>query len=81
MVVAPCGADSVRLEVVDNGPGRAAPPGVKPTGSGLLGLQERARALGGAVAAARTRDGGYRLSVTLPATGRRDGLGAGLAAP
>lgn len=60
-------AASVRLEVVDNGPARPRPGGTASPGTGLVGLRERARRLGGSVDAGRTPDGGFRLAVTLPA--------------
>jgi two-component system, NarL family, sensor histidine kinase DesK len=74
--VAPSEGGGVCLEVVDNGPHRPTPQGAPAAGSGLLGLSERARLLGGSVEAGQTGDGGYRLAVTLPA--RRGGaLGRG----
>jgi two-component system sensor histidine kinase DesK len=59
------------LEILDDGPpSRAqspvlADPGTGP-GSGLAGLAERARAVGGRVEAAPRPGGGFRLAVTVP---------------
>jgi signal transduction histidine kinase len=65
---------AVSLLVSDNGLGDT-PDG--PPGFGLLGLQERARQLGGQFSAEPGPDGGYRLLVTLPVTA---GEPAGVAA-
>lgn len=67
-------AERVRVEV-DNGPGRpgvgaAQPPG---TGSGLVGVQERVRLLGGALWTGRAADGGFRLAANLPVRPALDG--------
>ena len=53
------------VEVVDDGAGGRAGPGLS-TGHGLLGLQERARAVGGQLTAAPEPGGGFRVSATLP---------------
>lgn len=55
-------ASTARLEVRDDGHASAAPDG-----AGLLGMRERARALGGDVV--RESGGGTRLRVTLPIAG------------
>jgi signal transduction histidine kinase len=61
-VVVDHGTDAVRVEIV-NGRGEPARPG---GGLGLIGVRERVRLLGGEIAAAATRDGGYRLAADLP---------------
>jgi signal transduction histidine kinase len=53
----------VRLELVDNGVGRAAPAG---GGFGLTGLRERLELLGGTVEAANRLEGGFALNVEVP---------------
>jgi signal transduction histidine kinase len=57
---------AVSLLISDNGLG-ATHDG--PTGFGLLGLQERARLLGGRFSAGSAADGGYRLWIALPTDG------------
>ncbi|WP_367183052.1 hypothetical protein [uncultured Cellulomonas sp.] len=61
--------DAQLLLSVTNAPPRAAPPHPRAagTGSGLLGMRERAAAAGGAAAHEPTHDGGFRVTVTLPA--------------
>lgn len=57
----------VRVTVVDDGPGprQTSPPGG--TGTGLVGLRERAELLGGELTAGPTEDGpGFRLAASLP---------------
>ncbi len=54
--------DAARMAVTDDGRGGAAPEG----GSGLLGLRDRARALGGDLAVADGPTGGTCLVVTIP---------------
>lgn len=54
--------DTVRLEIVNDGV-RVQPAG---TGSGLDGLAERARAIGGSVSAGITDNGRFRLLVEVP---------------
>lgn len=58
---------------VSNGPGEAgprAPGGARADGSfGLVGLRERAEALGGGIEAGPTAEGCWRLRVVLPAEG------------
>jgi two-component system sensor histidine kinase DesK len=63
-------ADSVRaaVEVADDGVGSAATNGH--LGSGLAGLEQRARDVGGAVEAGSPPEGGFRLLVTVPASRR-----------
>lgn len=51
------------IEVADDGPGRPGAPG---TGSGLLGMRERAALFGGTVEAGRSADGGWHVEARLP---------------
>jgi two-component system sensor histidine kinase DesK len=75
--------DAAVAEIADDGVG--APPAVglvdggapgatlarlRPTGSGLAGLAERVRALGGDLSAGQVRPCGFRLRVTIPISGR-----------
>jgi two-component system sensor histidine kinase DesK len=53
------------LEIADDG--RGAPP-TDPGGNGLTGLRERAQSIGGTVEAGAGADGGFRLTVRVPAT-------------
>ncbi|MEO3773329.1 sensor histidine kinase [Micromonospora sp. B9E7] len=53
--------DDVLIEVEDDGTG---PPGAP--GSGILGMQERARALGGSLTTGTRPDGGFRVRARLP---------------
>jgi len=50
-------AESVTLQVHDNGRGIAAEDLAKPQAFGILGMQERARSLGGSASARKTRSG------------------------
>jgi len=56
--------DWLRLRIRDNGPGHAAR---SRTGHGLLGMRERAAAVGGALQAGDTRGGGFCVEAELPA--------------
>jgi signal transduction histidine kinase len=56
--------DWLRLRIRDNGPGQAAR---SRTGHGLLGMRERAAAVGGALQAGDARGGGFRVEAELPA--------------
>ena len=60
--------DSAAVEVADDGVGPAVVNGH--SGSGLAGLEQRARDLGGAVEAGARPGGGFRLLVTVPASPR-----------
>ncbi len=64
------GPDSVELEIVDDGLGRPGPP-QRGGGLGLLGMRERAAALGGTVDAGPRSDSGWVVRVTVPATASR----------
>ena len=67
-------ADALRLRIRDNGPGQAAR---YHAGHGLLGMRERAAAVGGSLQAGDARGGGFCVEADLPAkvpdamTGRR----------
>ena len=58
-------ADAVRIEVVDDGVGAAAPGG----GHGLVGMRERAAMYGGSVEVGSLNDSGFAVRATLPAGG------------
>jgi signal transduction histidine kinase len=57
------GPDELAVEVTDDGPGAEDTSG---TGSGLLGMAERAAALGGHLEAGPRPDGGFRVAARLP---------------
>jgi signal transduction histidine kinase len=58
-------ADVLRVRIRDNGPG----PPVEPVGGhGLLGMRERAAAVGGQLRTGPTTIGGFLVEATLPAT-------------
>jgi signal transduction histidine kinase len=59
------GRSAVEVTVEDDGAGRPSAP--EHRGSGLLGLTERARALGGVLSAGNRPGGGFRVQATLPA--------------
>ncbi|MFG2953643.1 sensor histidine kinase [Streptomyces sp. NPDC048291] len=60
------GATALRVTVTDNGPPHAEKgPG---TGHGLIGMRERATAIGGTVTAGPRPEGGFRVSAALPFT-------------
>jgi signal transduction histidine kinase len=61
-------ADAVELEIADDGQGRKTPNG---TGSGLVGLRERAAIVGGELAAGPHADGGFSVRAELPYGGGR----------
>jgi len=60
--------DALRLRIRDDGPG---PPAVQPgqlhSGHGLLGMRERAAAVGGELSAGAAAGGGFLVQATLPA--------------
>jgi signal transduction histidine kinase len=58
-------ADALRLRVRDNGPG--PPPAAPPGGHGLLGMRERAAAVGGELRTGAGAGGGFVVEVRLPA--------------
>jgi signal transduction histidine kinase len=55
--------DVLRLRIRDNGPGLAA----RHTGHGLLGMRERAAAVGGSLQTGPAPGGGFRIEAELPA--------------
>jgi two-component system, NarL family, sensor histidine kinase DesK len=68
-VAAPDGAGRVVAEITDDGTGPlAGPAGL--AGSGLAGLSERVRQLGGNLMAGPAPAGGFRLQVTIPVRGQ-----------
>jgi signal transduction histidine kinase len=58
-------AETLRIEVSDNG---QAPPGLEPRGTGIVGMQERARLLGGTLTARPQAGGGFTVNAMLPLT-------------
>ncbi|HTS97457.1 MAG TPA: histidine kinase [Streptosporangiaceae bacterium] len=61
-------AEALWLRVRDNGPGPPAPsPDAPPAGHGLLGMRERAAAVGGELRAGAGRRGGFIVEARLPA--------------
>ena len=56
--------DALRLRIRDNGPGQDA---WNHAGHGLLGMRERAAAVGGSLRAGDARDGGFCVEAELPA--------------
>jgi signal transduction histidine kinase len=59
-------ATRVEVEVRNDGAGRASSASVSGSHSGLVGMRERARSLGGSFEAAATARGGFRVHATLP---------------
>ncbi|NHI20527.1 sensor histidine kinase [Phycicoccus endophyticus] len=58
----------LELEVTDDGRGAAADPAAEP-GSGLVGMRERAVAVGGTLETGPRPEGGYRVRALLPTAG------------
>ena len=58
------GAESLELEIADDGPGEAAPGGSD--GRGLAGMRERVALYGGRLVSGRRPGGGFAVSVLLP---------------
>jgi signal transduction histidine kinase len=65
------GEDGLRLLIRDNGPGplAARPDGAVPEGHGLLGMRERAAAVGGELSTGEAAGGGFLVSASLPGKG------------
>jgi signal transduction histidine kinase len=59
-------AQALRLRIRDNGPG--PPPEMVPGGLGLLGMRERAAAVGGGLRAGADPGGGFLVEALLPAS-------------
>jgi len=57
-------AEALRLRVRDNGPG--PPPAMSPGGHGLLGMRERAAAVGGELRTGAASGGGFVVEAVLP---------------
>jgi signal transduction histidine kinase len=60
-------SDALHVRIRDNGPGPAARPGGPVPGHGLLGMRERAAAVGGEFLAGAAPGGGFLVQATLPA--------------
>ncbi|XRQ12591.1 sensor histidine kinase [Actinomadura welshii] len=76
--------DRVTVTVTDDGGGaRTAPDAARdrPPGYGLIGMRERATAVGGRLSAGRRPEGGFFVSTDLPLPPARDTGAAGLAEP
>jgi signal transduction histidine kinase len=56
----------VRIEVLDDGPGRRASPPAEGSGHGLIGMRERVMMYGGTFEAGNRPDRGFRVFATLP---------------
>lgn len=65
-----CRGGDVRLDVVEDGSGRR-PTGSASGGRGIIGMTERAKVLGGTLAAEPTEDGGFAVRARLPLSARR----------
>lgn len=64
--------DVVVLEVQDNGSGEADGAAGEHNGHGLVGMRERAAAVGGTLQAGAAPDGGFRVRATLPTRDARE---------
>ncbi len=63
--------DALRLVIRDNGPG--PPAGPPPAGHGLLGMRERAAAVGGELRTGAAASGGFLVRASLPTKGEAAG--------
>jgi signal transduction histidine kinase len=61
--------DGLLLRIRDNGPG--PPPAAAPGGLGLVGMRERAAAVGGELRAGPSASGGFLITATLPSRAER----------
>ena len=59
--------DALHVRIRDNGPGPAAKPNQPTLGHGLLGMRERATAVGGEFRTGAAPGGGFLVQATLPA--------------
>ncbi|MBO0870405.1 MAG: sensor histidine kinase, partial [Micromonosporaceae bacterium] len=59
--------DALTVTVANRPPARPVPD--NPSGHGLLGMRERAAAVGGQLWAGRTADGGFAVRAVLPLAG------------
>jgi signal transduction histidine kinase len=59
--------DALHVRIRDNGPGPAAEPSQPAAGHGLLGMRERAAAVGGEFLVGSAPGGGFLVQATLPA--------------
>ena len=69
------GDDRLRLLIRDNGPGPFAPrpdQAVPEAGHGLLGMRERAAAVGGELSTGQAAGGGFLVSASLPGKGEAE---------
>ena len=62
--------DTLVIEVTDDGPGAPGAGNGNGTRQGIVGMRERARALGGTLEAGPRPEGGFRVSARLPTGGR-----------
>ncbi|MFD0690290.1 sensor histidine kinase [Actinomadura fibrosa] len=67
------GEDALAVSVRDNGPGPGGGPGGGPSGHGLLGMRERAAAVGGELRTGPGPVGGFLVEATLPTAPRETG--------
>jgi signal transduction histidine kinase len=67
-VLVNCSGQELSLQI-DNAAGMGGAPDALGSGQGILGMQERAAALGGMVSAGPQPDGGYRVLARLPLNG------------
>jgi signal transduction histidine kinase len=66
-------ADGLWLRIRDNGPG--PPVAGPPAGNGLLGMRERAAAVGGILRTGGSQSGGFVVEARLPAKAEKEGAG------
>ncbi|WP_210594050.1 sensor histidine kinase [Streptomyces sp. GESEQ-35] len=65
--------DRVAITIADDGGGaRTTPTGERPPGYGLIGMRERAAAVGGHLSAGRRPEGGFLVSTELPLPPAKD---------